>query len=182
MPDVSSSHSVCTRGKPACDACPFSGRCKALNQGRVAELPVRKAKKAIPEKSKVMLVVIDRGQVLLEQRPSYGIWGGLLSLPEIDVAENVLPAHAFAAGLERALAPYGAPSGHEKLAPLSHGFTHFKLHIAPYRISLARRATLAAEQAAVWYDGERLADAPLPAPVKKLLLAVFAEAPLFAST
>jgi A/G-specific adenine glycosylase len=172
---------VCTRGKPACDACPFSGRCLALSQGRVAELPVRKIKKAIPEKSKVMLVVIDQGQVLLEQRPDYGIWGGLLSLPEIDVAENVLPAQAFAAGLERALAPYGAPSGHEKLVPLSHGFTHFKLHIAPYRISLARRSTLAAEQAAVWYDGERLADAPLPAPIKKLLLAVFAEAPLFAS-
>jgi len=142
---------------------------------------VRKTRKVIPEKSKVMLVVIDRGHVLLEQRPSYGIWGGLLSLPEIDVAENILPAQAFAAGLERALAPYGAPSGHEMLAPLSHGFTHFKLHIAPYRISLARRATMAAEQAAVWYDGEKLADAPLPAPIKKLLLAVFAEAPLFAS-
>ena len=167
---------VCTRGKPACNDCPFSVRCKALSQGRVAELPVRKAKKAIPEKSKVMLVVIDRGQVLLEQRPDYGIWGGLLSLPEIDVAENIAPAQAFAAGLEKTLAPYGTPSGHEKLPQLSHGFTHFKLHISPYRISLARRATLAAEQAAVWYDGGTLVDAPLPAPVKKLLLAVFSEA------
>ncbi|HEY8027230.1 MAG TPA: A/G-specific adenine glycosylase [Burkholderiaceae bacterium] len=165
---------VCTRSKPACGSCPFEKRCLALRDDRVDALPVRKARKATPEKSKVMLVVIDGGQVLLEQRPDYGIWGGLLSLPEIDVPQDGLPAQAFIDQFERAIAPYGAPSGHEELAPLSHGFTHFKLHISPYRVSLARRTVMVAEQAAVWYDGDKLAAAPLPAPVKKLLLAVFA--------
>jgi A/G-specific adenine glycosylase len=31
-----------------------------------------------------MLLMVDGDQVLLEQRPPSGIWGGLLSLPELD--------------------------------------------------------------------------------------------------
>jgi A/G-specific adenine glycosylase len=162
---------VCTRGKPLCHACPFSPRCLALQQDRIAELPVRKPKKAIPEKSTVMLVVAHKGQVLLEQRPAHGIWGGLLSLPEMTAPEEPsgkLPS----AAVQRAIAPYGEIAECEQLAPFSHTFTHFKLHIAPLRISLARRFEMAAEQGAVWYETGRLADAPLPAPVKKLLLAL----------
>jgi A/G-specific adenine glycosylase len=56
---------------------------------------------------------------------------------------------------------------------LTHVFTHYKLHIAPYRISLARRLELAGESGHVWVDGAQIAAAPLPAPVKKLLLGLF---------
>ncbi len=45
--------------------------------GRVKELPVRKPKKTSPEKHATMLVLIDARQVLLEQRPASGIWGGV---------------------------------------------------------------------------------------------------------
>jgi A/G-specific adenine glycosylase len=55
----------------------------------------------------------------------------------------------------------------EALLPLVHGFTHYRLHIQPYRIGLAARGDAPAGH--VWWDLATIADAPLPAPIKKLL-------------
>ncbi|MEO6921481.1 MAG: A/G-specific adenine glycosylase [Collimonas sp.] len=165
---------LCTRGKPSCQTCPLAQRCVALATDRVGELPVRKPKKAIPEKHTGMLVIVDQHQVLLEQRPDSGIWGGLLSLPEIS------PEADFDAALSRATAAFGEVASCEPLQPFTHVFTHFKLQISPFQITLADRVDGIAQANYVWYPAEKLADAPLPAPVKKLLLEVFREADLFA--
>lgn len=165
---------VCTRGKPSCSACPMAARCIALRDDRVAELPTRKLKKAIPERQTTMLLVIDKRQVLLEQRPGRGIWGGLLSLPEIALPEGGDPLE-FDALVAQAVAPFGTLAACDKLTAFSHTFTHFKLHIAPYRVKLSHRQDMAGQIRHQWYPAEKLADAPLPAPVKKLLLAVFDE-------
>lgn len=165
---------LCTRSKPACERCPLRRRCVALAEARTDQLPQRKPSKAKPEKQVAMLIVLDRDQVLLMQRPDSGIWGGLLSLPEVDdlgATDQVsLPSNA---ALERALAPFGRIASCQPLPVFSHVFTHFKLHVAPYRIHLQRRADIAGQLTYVWYPAERLAQAPLPAPVKKLLLEIF---------
>lgn len=165
---------LCTRSKPSCTSCPLAQRCVALATDRVEQLPVRKPRKAIPEKQTGMLVIVDRAQVLLEQRPDNGIWGGLLSLPEVDMAQD------FESSVMRAIAPFGTVASCEALQSFMHVFTHFKLQISPFEIRLERRLDLAAQSSHVWYSADKLADAPLPAPVKKLLLAVFREADLFA--
>ena len=163
---------ICTRSKPLCASCPMAKRCVALRTDRVSELPMRKLKKAIPERQTAMLLVIDNQQVLLEQRPSHGIWGGLLSLPEITASGN---SSEFEGQVARAVTPFGVVAGYDKLAPFSHTFTHFKLHIAPYRVNLSRRQELAGQFEHQWLHADKIGDAPLPAPVKKLLLAVFSE-------
>jgi A/G-specific adenine glycosylase len=159
---------LCTRSRPDCGRCPLQERCVAYASGRTAELPVRKPKKATPEKRAQMLVVIDQGQVLLEQRPGSGIWGGLLSLPEVDghVAldeADELDVSAASEAAER----FGSVEETESLLPLQHVFTHYKLHIHPYRIGLSSRAAMPAGY--VWWDMARIEEAALPAPVKKLL-------------
>ena len=114
-----------------------------------------------------MLVVIDGGQVLLEQRPGTGIWGGLLSLPEVDghvaLDEEALDLGAAAEAAEK----FGTVVETETLLPLEHGFTHYKLHIHPYRIALAACAETPAGY--VWWDLARIDEAALPSPIKKLL-------------
>ena len=167
---------LCTRSSPACQRCPLQARCVAFATDRVRELPVRKPKKPRPEKHAVMLVVMDRGQVLLEQRPGSGIWGGLLSLPELDGHAPHGYGEAAHDALALALHKVGVIESHERLLPFEHVFTHYKLHIAPCRITLARRLDLAGESGHVWYDGAKVAEAPLPAPVKKLLLELFGDA------
>jgi A/G-specific adenine glycosylase len=171
---------LCTRSKPSCNACPLASHCIALASGRVDQLPMRKPKKAIPEKHTAMLVITDGANVLLEQRPDSGIWGGLLSLPEVGrlSGEDISPGQAFDTLIEQAAAPFGVLGSCERLQPFSHGFTHFKLHVVPYRARLARRLDRVGEGTHVWLKTDRLAGAALPAPVKKLLLALFGEADL----
>jgi len=158
---------LCTRSRPDCPRCPLQERCVAYATGRTAELPVRKPKKATPEKRAQMLVVIDGGQVLLEQRPGSGIWGGLLSLPEVDghvaLDEEALDLGAAAEAAEK----FGTVAETEALLPLEHGFTHYKLHIHPYRIALQSRGAIPAGY--VWWDLARIDEAALPSPIKKLL-------------
>ena len=166
---------LCTRSSPSCSRCPLAGRCVAFESGRVHLLPERRPKKTVPEKSTTMLVITHDGHVLLEQRPDSGIWGGLMSLPEIaagagDDFDTVLASASF-----------GELESSEKLTPFSHVFTHFKLHVSPVRLRLARRMEAARESNHIWYRTDRLVDAPLPAPVKKLLLAVFREKDLLDS-
>ncbi len=177
---------LCTRSRPDCARCPLADRCVALATDRVDLLPVRKPKKAVPQRQTAMLVVIDQGQVLLEQRPDSGIWGGLLSLPEV---QALVPADlndendstVFRQQLEQALAPFGVPVSCARLTPFAHVFTHFKLQISPYEVRLSRRFERIGQDSHVWYPVTALADAPLPAPIKKLLLALFSAEDLFAS-
>jgi A/G-specific adenine glycosylase len=158
---------LCTRSSPDCPRCPLRERCVAFATGRTAELPVRKPKKASPEKRALMMAVIDDGQVLLQQRPAKGIWGGLCSLPEVDghVANEVrAPSADDVAAFAQA---YGDVEEVEALLPMVHVFTHYKLNILPYRVTLSERGAL--PDSHVWWKLAKIADAPLPAPVKKLL-------------
>src|SRR3569832_2026446 len=69
---------VCTRSRPSCASCPLAQRCVTYTTGRMNELPVRKPKKAIPEKQAAMLVIVDRNDVRRGRRPGAGGGGGWL--------------------------------------------------------------------------------------------------------
>jgi A/G-specific adenine glycosylase len=167
---------LCTRSSPDCTRCPMQPRCVAFATDRVKDLPVRKPKKATPEKHATMLLIVDRDEVLLEQRPASGIWGGLLSLPELDghnAAEDDDGASvpdADPSAVAAAASPFGAVESQERLKTVTHVFTHYKLHIAPLLITLSKRAALAGEPRYTWLPAASLADAALPSPIKKLLL------------
>jgi A/G-specific adenine glycosylase len=175
---------LCTRSKPVCARCPLAARCVAYADGRVDELPTRKPKKAVPERSTAMLVAAHGDSILLQQRPDSGIWGGLLSLPELalgaeadnDSDDDLQRRNAHIA---HAVAPFGVMQGCAPMQPFSHVFTHFKLQITPYRVMLEKRVPNVGQHGHVWYPIAQLADAPLPAPVKKLLLALFSDPDLF---
>ena len=164
---------LCTRSKPDCGRCPLQARCVAYATGRTAELPVRKPKKASPEKRADLLVVVHDGEVLLEQRPGSGIWGGLLSLPEVEghvALGDAAPAMLapVQASMAAALARFGELEEVQALLPLVHVFTHYKLHIFPHKVTpVARPAT---PPGCVWWKLADIEQAALPAPVKKLLL------------
>ena len=160
-------------------------------QPAINDLPhwrLRKPKKTVPHRHAVMLVVVDGREVLLQQRPDSGIWGGLLSLLELDGFSDDAPAAgtpaqrvAQADAITRLLAPVGTVTTQERLQPFAHAFTHFKLTVAPLRIALSHRSAVLPGEGLVWVDVARLADAPLPSPIKKLLLSLFRPDDLFAA-
>ena len=157
---------LCTRSRPACARCPLQDRCVAFATGRTAELPVRKPKKTNPEKQAAMLLVVHAGEVLLEQRAPSGIWGGLMSLPELD--GHGVRGVVDDAALAVAAGALGEVEEVQALLPLVHVFTHYKLHMMPFKVVLARRS--AAPPNHLWWKLAEIERAPLPAPVKKLLL------------
>jgi A/G-specific adenine glycosylase len=159
---------LCTRADPACVLCPLQSECVALRTGRVAELPTPKPGKPLPERQALMLwIEDDAGRVLLHKRPPSGIWGSLWSLPEHadhDTARAWF-ADAFDADYDTA----------ETLAPIAHGFTHYRLHIQPlrWRGTLPRPSTrdnpLPDANDLRWIARAELSALGLPAPVRKLL-------------
>lgn len=102
---------LCTRSKPDCHACPVTAYCMAYAQGRTHLLPVSKPKKAVPVRIGAMWVIQrEDGAVLLQQRPSPGIWGGLWCFPERDS----MSLDDFVVSQSRTL------------DPSRHTFTHFR--------------------------------------------------------
>ena len=171
---------LCTRSKPACQRCPLQLRCVAFAQNLTAILPTKKPKKKVKEKHTTMLVLLHEDQVLLELRPNSGIWGGLLSLPEVDGMQERL-AITTSSMLEKnndefQLAQrFGQFEKIEVLTEFTHAFTHFKLSIKPKLVRLSQRNNMIAEARYTWFDMSKLALAPLPAPVKTLLLSLAAK-------
>src|SRR5574341_1248690 len=78
---------VCTRN-PDCGAYPVRADCVARKTGRTAELPAPRARKTLPLRKATWFVYRHDGSVLLERRPSSGIWGGLWCFPEKRIAKG----------------------------------------------------------------------------------------------
>jgi A/G-specific adenine glycosylase len=152
---------ICLPRKPLCLLCPVSADCRARLEERIEELPGRRVRAAVRRKRIAMLVVLSGGEVLLEKRPPSGIWGGLWSLPETDVAYPPAEALEGEWGLKA--------SQVEALAPFEHAFTHFTLEVEPWRIRVFKAAALAEGKSATWLPLADIAGAALPSPVRKLL-------------
>ncbi|WP_432721804.1 A/G-specific adenine glycosylase [Jeongeupia wiesaeckerbachi] len=153
---------VCTPKKPACLACPISTDCVARLTGRQAELPTPKPKKAVPERSTVMLLIRnDAGRLLLQKRPPTGIWGGLWCLPE---TADTLGAERFCTDTLR-LAVDLDPA----LPDFVHVFTHFRLTITPLPAIVVGATALADDGALRWFDRSEALAAGIPTPLRRLL-------------
>ena len=152
---------VCTRGKPACGRCPVAQDCVALRDGRVDELPAARKRKPLPLKHSCWIVLLHQGSVLLERRPSAGIWGGLWAFPECPPGD-LRPYCRRNLSCEITTA--------EKMPVIEHGFTHFRLNIQPLRCKVRRMLPRAEAPGRIWLDVEEAARAAVPAPVRKLLL------------
>lgn len=156
---------VCTRSSPSCEQCPFVDRCVAKQTNNIAAYPEKKPKKAVPEKETMMLVVVQQNKVLVMLRPEKGIWGGLLSLPELAVEEDIdLFNQQAKQWIEQR---HGQVLQRDRLASFVHVFTHFKLTIHPVIIYAE---DCLAETPYQWLSLSEVERAPLPAPVKKILL------------
>jgi A/G-specific adenine glycosylase len=151
---------LCTRARPRCAECPLQTDCVAAREGRQADLPQARPKKAIPLRETAMIMLLHAGQVLLERRPPTGIWGGLWSLPEAALdTPTALLEQQFGGELEELAA---VPS-------FVHVFSHFRLHIQPRRFAVRRWTARAESPGRVWLPLTEIAGAALPTPVRQIL-------------
>ena len=133
---------LCTR-RPDCARCPVRRSCIARREDRIDELPMPRARKPLPLRRATWLISKHQDQVLLERRPSPGIWGGLWCFPE------------------------GPARPGRKLAPIEHGFTHFRLRIQPVLREARKRIPAGPSQR--WMAIGDVASAAVPTPVRALI-------------
>ena len=164
---------VCKRSQPKCGECPVQGDCVALQTDRVHELPTPRPRKAVPERHALFLLLIHGNDILLEKRPGGGIWGGLWCPPQFDeeaaawawCAQNGIEPRHLRAGSN----PAKTNNQCAAIPPFTHTFTHFKLHITPVLLCVARKPQQAQQPGNVWLDVEDALQAAIPAPVRTML-------------
>lgn len=155
---------ACAR-KADCAACPVTDLCTAHQQGNVSDYPTPKKRKTLPVKVTQMLLLQNEvGEVLLQQRPPSGIWGGLWSLPEYSENTNKSIEQWCEQDLGLIITDY------ETLPAFRHTFSHFHLDITPVSGQLKSPANHVMEASnRVWYNTLRPDSLGLPAPVLKIL-------------
>lgn len=102
---------VCTPANPRCLACPVSHLCAAHGTGKTDRIPAPKTR-AVRKDLVFVCARLTRadGAVLLEQRPSDGLWGGLWQPPTVECADGEALGAAAAAellGVDVAVVPAG---------------------------------------------------------------------------
>ena len=151
--------SLCSRSRFDCQACPLNSDCAAFNAGKVKEFPHSKPKKAVPKKSCHQLIIQHGEKVLMEKRPSSGIWGGLFGFFEFnEYSEMVL-----------FLNQQGLKTELEELTPFTHVFSHFELTINPHVHNINNVPDVVNDKQLVWYPLDQSIEVGLAAPTKKLV-------------
>ncbi len=153
---------VCTIKNPNCISCPIAKNCVAKQQNRQSELP--KSKKIFKKKKQInMLAMKNKHFILLEKRPSRGIWGNLWSFPEFD--NNKL--------MENFIQNLGIfdqkPS---ELTNFIHTLTHYQLHIMIYIFNIDSslwKFNISQFPSYFWIKTEKLDCIAIPPAIKKIL-------------
>ncbi len=152
---------VCTRSKPNCARCPLQTDCRAFLTQRTAHFPVARPTKVLAVKQTLFVILQNAdGEILLQQRPTRGIWGGLWSFPEVENLECAKTWSLQHLKCSSELTGVGEV--------LRHTFTHFHLEITPVYCQIsAKNVHLAANMR--WHLPQAIANFGLAAPVVKLL-------------
>ncbi len=152
---------LCTRSAPQCTRCPLNADCRACQLGDPQRFPGKKPRKKIPIKTTLFLILENAAnEVLLQQRPAQGLWGGLWTFPECDT-ETQIAAICGQLG-------YQVRSWHATREQ-RHTFSHFHLDYRPVRVSVAASGRVAEPDRTRWVAPSRPGNLGLPQPVKALL-------------
>lgn len=147
---------ICTARFPECSVCPIQEICYAFQHQVQHQIPKPIPHKAKPLKKTFFLVVYHQNKILLEKRPSHGIWGGLWSFPE---TTNILDIPITA---------------RQKSPSFLHTFTHFKLEITPvFIMPEVSETTLFSTQNRTWFTLKKAMTLGLPAPSLKLIKSLY---------
>ncbi len=153
---------VCTRKMPQCRECPLAQICQAHAQGDETAYPAPKPRKTVPIRTTCMLILKNgKGEIMLEQRPPSGIWGGLWSLPECPTEDQAIQWCDEQLGITGRLV--------SSWPVRRHTFSHFHLEITPLEIQVEPRDAVMEAPRRLWYNPAQPGACGVAAPVARLI-------------
>ena len=147
---------VCKPKAPDCSRCPLRGECLAYARGSQSELPVRKAKPAVPHYTVTAAVIREGGLILIAQRPQGGMLGGLWEFPggKLEDTDPDLPA-CLRREIQEELGVEIRVG--EALGMYKHAYTHFRITLHAFACALLPGQSIPGSEAVRWVKPEELA-------------------------
>ena len=123
---------ICLPKNPRCLLCPAMNVCQARANGTQDSRPVKKPKKAVPHYVHAAAVIVAQvdnlRKVLLAQRPSSGLLGGMWEFPNGRVDQS--PAEELAKVLKSEYSlRLRAKRKVQEVGVFQHAYTHFKVTV-----------------------------------------------------
>jgi A/G-specific adenine glycosylase len=112
----------------------------------------------------MLIARLPDGSVYLERRPASGIWGGLWSFPEIEMASEA--ANWCQTRLSCRV------ENSKPLEEIKHSLTHFEMNIRPILLDVVPTGiadVLMDDGQKVWYNGDASQSLGMAAPVTQLM-------------
>lgn len=104
-------------GAPLCERCPAAAFCRAFQEGRTGELPVKAPKKARRVEERIVYLLFHGDRAALRRRPDRGLLAGLWEYPNELVDGADWPAR------------WGLSAVLERAGTGRHIFTHIEWHM-----------------------------------------------------
>ena len=121
---------VCTPRNPSCGACPLKRLCAARKQGSQEDIPVPgKPTRRTAIYCASVVVTNPRGHILLEQRPSTGLWADMWQTPTLERIDHPpTPAQLN----EYLLGDINSANALTSVGTFQHQTTHRIVHFTVY--------------------------------------------------
>lgn len=160
---------VCTPRSPACPVCPLRSVCTARDEGEPERYPVSKKKAPVPHHDIAVAVVADgAGRVLVQQRPTDAMLGGLWEFPGGKVEPGETPE---AAAVREAREELGVEIRlGEAIARINHAYSHFRITLHAFDAHLVTGSPVHhAGQPLRWVTPDELESLAFPRANRRLI-------------
>jgi len=156
---------ICTPTSPKCQICPLSNHCKAFEEGKQAELPVKsKKKKAKTVELSVLVAENEDGNWLIQQRDEKGLLANLWEFPMIEKNEALTDQQAIEIFVKNKWNQEIKVT--DSVLQLEHIFTHLKWKLTIYKGTF--KGTIPQTEKQKFVSKEELLTYPFPVSHQKI--------------
>lgn len=149
---------ICTPRNPSCVECPLLDHCESSIKGTTAQIPYKKPKSKPILKHLAFVQITKGAEVLIRQRPSEGIWGGLYEYPYFEFSGTGVPQFPSKECIWDSSCFESVPLiwEQQQLHKLSH--QHFNAHL--FSVDVVR-SNMLLDGLGIWVKKDQLKSFPL---------------------
>ena len=161
----------CRPKNPVCSDCPIRRGCRAFQEDRVGDLPVKSPKPAVPHHEIAVGVVHRQGKVLIALRPADGLLGNLWEFPGGKRKTDETLAQCCRREIKEETDLNVEVT--ETFAIVPHAYTHFRITLHAFHCRYTGgRAQPRTSQAIRWVTLDELDDYAFPKANKQIIAAL----------